>query len=268
MPLAEKFAFKPAKVMIAGPRGSQASFIGSKLSGLAQRLGSLLAIRKDISSFLHRVGIDEQPFARVAAMTSEVVRRTGITPMFSFDKSILQTRAHLMTTSLLLRCDYDILSDLLKIHRERTPRQAEQHAWLKKDLTYDLSRNRADCMDLVNKASSKQQPMIVVEAYILFAKFAGLERMAPINADQSAALIAEGNDALATARTHIAVSPSTASMLEEVEAAEKMLREETFYTTVTNDEKQQVYLAMAQEFLGTGHWYYCENMHPVRLSPD
>lgn len=46
-------------------------------------------------------------------------------------------------------------------------------------------------------------------------------------------------------------------MLVEIEEAEKMLREETFYSTVTNEEKRAVYAAIAKEFLGTGQWYYC-----------
>jgi hypothetical protein len=40
----------------------------------------------------------------------------------------------------------------------------------------------------------------------------------------------------------------------------------TFYTPVTAEEKQQVYQAMAAQFTGTGHWYYCQNRHPVGTS--
>ena len=54
-------------------------------------------------------------------------------------------------------------------------------------------------------------------------------------------------------------------MLAEVEAIEDMLRETTFYATVTNEEKAAVYAAMASEFTGTGHWYYCERGHPFTI---
>ena len=54
-------------------------------------------------------------------------------------------------------------------------------------------------------------------------------------------------------------------MLKEVEDVEKMLRDATFYATVTNDEKATVYAAMANELRGTGHWYYCANGHPFTV---
>jgi hypothetical protein len=50
-------------------------------------------------------------------------------------------------------------------------------------------------------------------------------------------------------------------MRNEVEEVEKMLRDSTFYMLVSNEEKAAVYAAMAYDFRGTGHWYYCENGH-------
>lgn len=58
---------------------------------------------------------------------------------------------------------------------------------------------------------------------------------------------------------------TTRGMLEEIGDVETMLRDSTFYSTVTNDEKAQVYAAMAREFRGTGHWYYCANGHPFTV---
>jgi len=54
-------------------------------------------------------------------------------------------------------------------------------------------------------------------------------------------------------------------MRDEVEEVKKMLRESTFYMPVSNEEKAAVYAAMALEFSGTGHWYYCENGHPFTI---
>jgi len=44
-----------------------------------------------------------------------------------------------------------------------------------------------------------------------------------------------------------------------------MLRDSTFYMPVSNEEKAAVYAAMAHDFRGTGHWYYCENGHPFTI---
>ncbi|KAL9628028.1 MAG: hypothetical protein Q9204_006164, partial [Flavoplaca sp. TL-2023a] len=57
----------------------------------------------------------------------------------------------------------------------------------------------------------------------------------------------------------------TAGMLSEIEDVEKALRDSTFYTSVTNEEKAAVYAAMASDFRGTGHWYYCANGHPFTV---
>ena len=57
----------------------------------------------------------------------------------------------------------------------------------------------------------------------------------------------------------------TAGMRNEVEDVEKMLRGSTFYMPVSNEEKAAVYAAMAHDFRGTGHWYYCENDHPFTI---
>ena len=253
-----------SRLLITGVRDSQLAEIRG-LSGLDYRLGSILGLRKRISQFLHKVKAEEQPFARIAAMTVEVGRKTGITPTFTVDTGVLQTRAQLLTMSLLLRCDYDILSDLLNILKHHEPRMASTHPWLKKQLCFDLSKNRRDCLELVRKATQKQQPMVVIEARLHFAKFVALERMAPANSDAITTIVASGRYQVEMARTEVDKYASTASMMTEIQEVEKMLREETFYTAVTSAEKQAVYQAMAQDFRGTGHWYYCENMHPVRL---
>jgi hypothetical protein len=54
-------------------------------------------------------------------------------------------------------------------------------------------------------------------------------------------------------------------LLEEVEGAKEMLNGLTFYTTITNEECMAVLSAMAREFQGTGHWYYCQNGHPFTI---
>jgi len=38
-----------------------------------------------------------------------------------------------------------------------------------------------------------------------------------------------------------------------------------FYTPVDNEEKRQMYVAMAREFIGTDHWYICVNGHPFNI---
>ena len=44
-----------------------------------------------------------------------------------------------------------------------------------------------------------------------------------------------------------------------------MLKDMAFYISVDNEEKRQVYAAMAKEFTGTGHWYTYTNGHPFTV---
>ena len=127
----------------------------------------------------------------------------------------------------------------------------------------NITADRKDCLNLASDAAQKEQPMIQVENLIHFAKFVALERMRPKDQTKTEEFIVEGKQQLKIARKIIAAHPSTRAMSDEVEAAEKMLRESTFYTVVTSEEKQAIYMAMARDFRGTGHWYYCVNGHPV-----
>ena len=122
---------------------------------------------------------------------------------------------------------------------------------------------RKDCLKLAWDSANKQQPMTQIESLIYFGKFVAFERMLPRENTDTQTLLEEGRVQLDVAREMMASHPSTISMSDEIETTEKMLRESTFYTVVTSAERQAIYMAMAQDFRGTGHWYYCVNMHAV-----
>lgn len=50
---------------------------------------------------------------------------------------------------------------------------------------------------------------------------------------------------------------------DDIEKAKRFCDGQPFYTSVTTEERREVYEAMAAQFQGTGHWYYCRNNHPV-----
>ena len=86
-----------------------------------------------------------------------------------------------------------------------------------------------------------------------------------------------GVDAVTELRQQVSVSleecealcssnPGTLGFLkDDIEKAKRLSNGGTFYSFVTTEEKQQIYEAMASQFSGTGHWYYCQNNHPVKL---
>jgi hypothetical protein len=57
----------------------------------------------------------------------------------------------------------------------------------------------------------------------------------------------------------------TRGLADEVDCAETMLRGTAFWAIITSKERMEVISAMAQEFQGTGHWYYCRNGHPFTI---
>ena len=254
-----------SRLHVFGSRDTQLHTI-LQLSGLSSRYMTALDLRVDINTFLHHVSEEEQPFARVFQMVQNVRRKTGLRSTLVFDGTILQTRNRLLTSTLSIRCDLAILTDFVSLYRNQTPSMTRTHAWLREDLRLDLSENRKDCMVLARDASDKRQPMLEIEARILFAKFVALERAAPHDSGLVELLLYQAREELRKAKDVVGGAPSTASMLAEIEDTEKMVRNSTFYTTFTNEEKQAVYAAMAQDFRGTGHWYYCVNGHPVSSS--
>lgn len=105
-----------------------------------------------------------------------------------------------------------------------------------------------------------------MEGQLFWARFVVLQRGVSPASEHIEALLEQARKYLTDARDKCTEYPAqTKGILAEVEDVEKMLRESTFYAPVTNAEKAAVYAAMASEFRGTGHWYYCENGHPFTV---
>ena len=138
----------PTLVRLGGPRGVLLHNI-SELSGLDSRCGPLLALHHEILTFLGKLREDEQPFAEiqtsVARLPQSIQRATA-----------LQTTSSLLTKTLLLRCECDIISEIIKIHREQVPGLAAHHHWLTLELCLDLDFNRRDCGELIHEAIQKR----------------------------------------------------------------------------------------------------------------
>ena len=254
---------------IPGFRYAQIHAICS-LSGLAHRQRAVFALRREIVAFKKQVSEEEQPHAKVYNMV-ENLRRLKIQSSFKRDVTILQTRGRLLATALLIRCELCIFSDFVKVYKKQEPAIRRLHAWMREDLTLDLSQNRSDCLRLAESSIKGRQPMQEIEARLYYVKFVVLERSMPAASEDGndaakLRLVEQADEQLQLAKAVFAASgdlPNISSMRGEIDATEKMLRGGTFYTTFTNEEKRAVYAAMAQELRGTGHWYYCGNGHPV-----
>ncbi|KAL8857170.1 MAG: hypothetical protein Q9178_006225 [Gyalolechia marmorata] len=220
-----------------------------------QHYQNALQLRTDIKVFLAQVNEKEQPFSKIYDLVQDAKRHRGAAGSISWTPDVLQTRNRLLATVLLLRCEYAIMANFLASGK-RTGAAFK----------INLQGFQDKCERLSEESHSKKQPTNQVEAHLFWARFLALQRgMTETIPDGSPPLLAARNH-LQLARELCASHPGqTKGMLAEVDDVEKMLRESTFYTTVTNEEKAAVYAAMALDFRGTGHWYYCQNGHPFTV---
>jgi hypothetical protein len=223
------------------------------------RLKSIIGLRKEIKNFLQQVDEKEQPYGRIYDLAQDARRHRGINTDFSSNIDILQVRNRLLTTVLLIRCDYTILLAFLNAWKDRiSPSSAS--------FQINLRTNRKDCEKLIADSRLKKQPGSTVEGHLYWARFFALERSFSQPGSESAELLDKARAHLQQAQEICDKHPGqTAGMSNEVKDVEKMLRGSTFYMPVSNEEKAAVYAAMAQSFSGTGHWYYCENGHPFTV---
>jgi len=236
----------------------QISQIGTLMSKV-DRYKTILRLRKDIKKFLQRADEKEQPFGRIYDLVQDARRHRGINIKIDSKVDILQVRHRLLATVLRIRCDYTILLTFLGDLKRETSASSSR-------IRVDLSVNREECETLMAESESRIQPGSYVEGLLYWARFFSLEQSLAEPALEPTQPLEKAREHLQLARDLCDEYPGqTAGMRNEVEEVEKMLRDSTFYMPVSNAEKAAVYAAMASDFRGTGHWYYCENGHPFTI---
>ncbi|KFY58167.1 hypothetical protein V496_06234 [Pseudogymnoascus sp. VKM F-4515 (FW-2607)] len=248
----------PEQVQLNGTRNKQISQVGTCMRN-ENRYKAIIELRWEISRFLQQVNEKEQPFGRIYDLVQDAQRHRGINVDLNPKIDILQVRNRLLTTVLLIRCDYTILLTFLDD-------QNHEKGETSPSVIVDFTINRRECEELISESHLRSQPGNVVEGHLYWARFLALERGLKEPGSELTQLLDEARDHLKLAYRLCDTYPGqTAGMRSEVEDAEKMLRDSTFYMPVSNDEKAAVFAAMALDFRGTGHWYYCENGHPFTV---
>jgi hypothetical protein len=249
-------------LQLKGTRDEQVSRIRS-LVKKEKRYKSILQLRQEIKKFLGQVDETEQPFGRIHDLLQDARRHRGVNVKLHSNVDVLQVRNRLLTTVLLLRCDYAILLNFLNAQRKA----AAIHLNSYRGIQIDLRINRKECEALVTESCARNQPGHIVEGLLYWARFVALERGQAEPGAEMTQLLEEAKGHLQQAREICEQYPGqTAGMKNEVEEVQKMLRDSTFYESVSNEEKAAVFAAMARDFRGTGHWYYCANGHPFTIA--
>jgi hypothetical protein len=245
-------------LQLRGTRDQQIFQIGT-LVQKEKRYTTIINLRRAILKFLKQVNEREQPFGRIYDLVRDARRHRGINIDLGSNADILQVRNRLLTTVLLIRCDYTIL--LTFLHDRKGKHSADSPS-----IQVDFSINRSDCEDLISESHSRKQPGNIVEGHLYWARFFALERSFAEHESEPTQLLVLARMHLRHALEICDKHPGqTAGMKNEIEDCEKSLRDSTFYMPVSNEEKAAVYAAMQHDFGGTGHWYYCENGHPFTI---
>lgn len=229
-----------------------------------RRYNKEISLWKAISSFVGQVRREEQPFQRVADFVNHAIRQRHMQSDFMFDESLIQAKGFLQASALLLRCDTIVFSDFVEVHQTLVG--------ARDPLTLDFTKHLQDCDSLIQLARNREYPREQVEGHVYYAKFCAFARRFGNETNVTIAmrmlsdtLKEKGTEHVASARELLRRYPSTHSLEPEVEAADRMLCNGTFYQEVSADELRAIYEAMSGEFRGTGHWYTCANGHPFTI---
>ncbi|KAH7349638.1 AAA domain-containing protein [Plectosphaerella cucumerina] len=206
-------------------------------------------VRAGLEQHLAKVGKNEQPYQRVANR----VRFGGFAERGEVE---VQMSGYFKTLAMLLRCDIVLLEHFFA---RRAKSEGDQ---------MNVDEYMVDFRLIVNEAHERQLWRLKAETHILLARLYCIAHIyqqtlvgesAP---DQSLRELGEAEVQLA--REVLELRPSTRNLQSQVDALEKSFLD-TFYSPVTAEERLAVYKAMSQEFLGTGHWYTCEQGHPFTV---
>ncbi|OKL63387.1 hypothetical protein UA08_01510 [Talaromyces atroroseus] len=250
----------PATIIVQGERQTQIKCMSNIISTTNKgRWKNILDLRQRIDKYQRKVAPDEQPYNRVRNMVINARNQHSTTGSFDFGNEILQIKGCLQAAALSLRLDIALLVDFLKLRRD-APTGSQR------TIEVDLSYIRGECEALIKTASETNRRTLQAEGYIFMAQVHALGRSHSESSELAEQHLLQGKEAIDHARMLCTSYPGqTRGLKNEIEGAEKMLQGATFYTTVTNKERMEVIAAMAREFRGTGHWYYCRNGHPFTI---
>ncbi|KAJ5485887.1 hypothetical protein N7530_000187 [Penicillium desertorum] len=251
----------PALIEISGPRSHQIQSMGEIIQSTNPgRWDSILDLRKRVELYRRRVRPEEQPFERVRRMIDNARQRQRIRMNPDHVENVLQTKGFLQGTALLIRLDIALLVDLLSLVSQGRPSEVTPRFEL------DLQKIKDDCQTLIQQAVTHHRLLQQAEGHIFLAQLYALERAHCLTPEKRNTILKQGQVAIQKAKGLCDAHPGqTQGLADEVHSVEKMLRGGTFYTIITNEERMAVISAMAQEFSGTGHWYYCRNGHPFTI---
>lgn len=231
-------------------------------------------IQRLIREFNVSVMETEQPLTKVndlynAALAKRDSAEEG--QSFDFDKARIQTGLTYRGKCLDAKAKFVILSDWQKISDHRMIPLSIKRS-LRDSIQTEVKQAIQDTATLRKQCQEAHLPYHEVEARVYHAHFSILHilnnkaRDAKIDETAEANVKKEELNSLTKCENLCKRYPGTLGRLQIiVETAKRAVNGQVFYTQVTSEEEMMVIRAMAEEFLGSGHWYYCVNGHPFTI---
>ncbi len=231
-------------------------------------------LQKQIDKFTKSVAKTEQPFGRVNSIFASANARQQDTTAnaFKLDESAIQTGFQFRGECFALQLGWDILSDFDKIYSNNTIDSRIRSA-LSGVVQTRIKVLTERCLSLIKSSRDAKLPQQEAEAQIYYALFSMLSlsnsraQGRSVDPTTETSTRSRAIEALQECETLCSKYPGTLAYLkDDLEKARRSVNGGTFHSFVTTEERREVYRAMAEQFSGTGHWYYCRNNHPVRSS--
>ncbi|KAJ5385775.1 hypothetical protein N7509_008316 [Penicillium cosmopolitanum] len=249
------------QVRLEGPPAHPVELMSYRIKKTSKvHWSGILALRCRLKEYQERVKLEEQPFIQVRNMVENARRRKTTSSQFGFHESVLQTKGQLQAAALLLRLDLALLGDFISM-KSRVHSVQDQS-----DLFVNLKENKKESRLLISDSIASHRIMQQAEGHIFLAQLYALELQTSKQSSHAEDLREKARNALEESERFCNMHPSqTRGLSQEIEGTRSMLNGATHYAPVTNEERMAVLNAMASEFRGTGHWYYCENGHPFTI---
>lgn len=245
-------------------------FAEKKASALVSTTSELGGYKKEVKGainymdrFLKSVRQDEQPYFKVNNMVLYARRRDGTVINFELENTVIQHGNTLRGSSLKLRVVWAALWNYRKMLKG-LPSETIKTEW-SKFMAPDIKEAKTAAIKLRDGAAEKSYVKEEIEARVYHAQLTAINRSDPRVAnevpEEIKATLAVEAESLQHCRNIL--TESIQFLSQDIDKAQQLLDGNTFYSFVSADEKREVYRAMAAGFSGTGHWYICENGHPV-----
>lgn len=233
----------------------------------------VIRLLQAIDKFTKSVTKEEQPFGRVNNFIKAAVARgqnAKKPEAFEFDESLIQTGFQYRAKCLTLRLNWALICNLHEIYSNPSIDSRVCSA-LRDAVASRVKGLPKFCQTLISASRNAKFLQQEAEARIYFALFTTFvlrnsNARGESTPEATMSTHQQAKDHLKEVKKLILHHPGTLAYLkDDAEKAEKLINGDAHYSFVTSEEKQEVYRAMAAQFSGTGHWYYCENNHPVRV---